>query len=88
MHVRRGRYLVDQTINNARSQGGGRSGEEARRKQHTQEVHLDQGYPPSRKIPEREQIEGDTEDPNGLCVGEPGLSRRRLLFAVLPLITH
>lgn len=45
--------------------GGGRSGEEARRKQHTQEVHLDQGYPPSREIPEREQIEGDTEDPNG-----------------------
>lgn len=54
MHVRRGRYLVDQTINNA--------GEEARRKQHTQEVHLDQGYPP--EIPAREQIEeGDTGDP-------------------------
>lgn len=75
MHVRRGRYLVDQTINNA--------GEEARRKQHTQEVHLDQGYPPGDTGAGTDRRRGH-RGPDGPCRG----ARRRLLFAVLPLITH
>ena len=86
MHVRRGRYLVDQTINNA----SGSRGEAATKKKPARRrcTLIMQGIQRVERYRHRNRIERrGHRGPDGPCTGAWPF-RRRLLFAVLPLITH